>query len=183
MKNKSYLKTPTYRLNMSKLEDCDIVLTRDYTLTSFGVRLATWAPYSHAAIFFEDSFIDATKKGIFSKNPQRITFSSKDDFCVLRLIDKNKLFGVNLTNLKNYIRNEIGNSYSTKDAVMVKLSALKGNGNLDEQFCSRLVARAYGSVGVQLVVDPDFCSPKDLMNSSLLFELKDVYEELSENDL
>jgi hypothetical protein len=37
-----------------------------------------------------------------------------------------------------------------------------------KQFCSRLVARAYASVGVQLVPDKDYCTPEDLRVSPLL---------------
>jgi hypothetical protein len=50
-------------------------------------------------------------------------------------------------------------------------------------FCSRLVARAYAAAGIQLVHDPDYCSPDDLRVSSLLVEVPDMLEVVSEREL
>jgi hypothetical protein len=40
-----------------------------------------------------------------------------------------------------------------------------------KQFCSRLVAQAFASIGKILVGDPNFCSPEDVKNSPLLIEI------------
>ncbi|MEE9374832.1 MAG: hypothetical protein V3V04_00700, partial [Rhizobiaceae bacterium] len=51
------------------------------------------------------------------------------------------------------------------------------------EFCSRLIARAYQSVGVQLVPDYDYCSPEDLRKSPLLIELPDVSESITADEI
>jgi hypothetical protein len=52
-----------------------------------------------------------------------------------------------------------------------------------QQFCSRLVARAYASAGITLVADHDYCTPEALRLSPLLIELDDMMEEVSEAEL
>jgi hypothetical protein len=46
-----------------------------------------------------------------------------------------------------------------------------------------LVARAYQSVGVQLVPDHDYCSPEDLRKSPLLVELSDFTETVTPEEI
>lgn len=41
-----------------------------------------------------------------------------------------------------------------------------------KQFYSRLAAQAYASAGIQLVDDPDYCSPAEMRNSTLLREVE-----------
>jgi hypothetical protein len=52
-----------------------------------------------------------------------------------------------------------------------------------QQFCSRLVARAYAHAGIQLVADEDYCTPDELRASPLLVELRDITETVSAEEL
>lgn len=81
----------------------------------------------------------------------------------------------------DFARSEIGTRYSKIDAAR---SVLVGSRPRNRQlFCSRLVARAYAHVGIQLVADADYCTPDELRWSPLLIELEDMTEPVSEEEI
>ncbi len=84
---------------------------------------------------------------------------------------KDKLLDDKLDFVISFIRERTGTSYSYAEAggSVVKLP-LRGN---DKEFCSRLVARAFSSVDVKLVNNPNFCTPDHLKKSPLLQTVAD----------
>lgn len=65
---------------------------------------------------------------------------------------------VRLNAIIDLARSEIGTQYFKAEAIRTVLGGSKPRSR--RQFCSRLVARAFAARGVQLVGDPDYCSPR-----------------------
>ena len=80
-----------------------------------------------------------------------------------------------------YARSEIGTRYSKIEAARTVMGGPRPRSR--QMFCSRLVARSYATAGIQLVADPDYCSPDDLRLSPLLFEVPDMLEVVTGREL
>lgn len=159
------------RIDIDKLQPGDIILTANMTKAGKAVRLASRGAVSHAMICVQHgSIIDSTADGVQSWNLQREFFSDNEEIFGFRLRDA--LPPVVVARVVDFARSEIGTRYSKAEAARSVLGGPKPRNN--RQFCSRLVARAYASVGVQLVPDQDYCTPEDLRNSPLLEEIGDL---------
>lgn len=170
-----------YVLNEKKLEPLDIILTKNKKLTSKGIRLLTQGDYSHALIYMSSfSAIEATREGrVFSENVQRLIFDGLDECKVIRY--KKQLTEEQSEKIAYYARSQVTTLYSIKEAIRVKSLRKKDVCAIERtQFCSRLVAQAYFCAGLDLTHNPDYCSPQDLNNSNLLFEVKDVLREATD---
>jgi Permuted papain-like amidase enzyme, YaeF/YiiX, C92 family len=168
------------RVNGDVLKAGDIVLTASRSKLSKGIRLATKGTVSHAMICVEHwSVIDSTADGVHSKNLQREIFEDDEEVSVFRLragLDSQKA-----RQIVNFARSEIGTRYSTREAVRTIVARTKPRNG--REFCSRLVARAYSSVCIELVRDPDYCTPDELRRSTLLDEIHGVTEDVSQEEL
>jgi uncharacterized protein YycO len=173
--------TQKYILNYQELKIGDIILESGKKIHSKMIQNHTKSHYSHAMICVDhNSIIHATLKGVFSLNPQRKLVDNIDEFKVLRL--ENKINKNQVQKIENFLRLQIGISYSKSDALYVALSNKEKKAN-NKQFCSRLVAQAYNNIGIKLVEDIDFCSPADIENSTLLYEVKKMVRECSQADI
>lgn len=176
--------SPLYVLDLDLLEPGDIILTREKTVTSIAVRTSTLGTYSHAIICVSnDSAIESTVDGkVFSLNTQRLVFHKKNDCIVLRsktLLSKNQLL-----NMDRFLRLKTATPYSIKEAVKVPINKNTLNiANDSKQFCSRLVAQAYSHIGINLVKNPDYCSPSDLGLSNHLMIVPNAIRLATQNDI
>lgn len=153
------------RLNDAVLRPGDIVLTTTTAAVSKAIRVVTGSDISHAMVCVEDySIIDATGEGVHARNTQRLFFEEGCSIYVLRLRDG--ISDAQLAAVRTYMRAHIGTQYSTKEAMLTVLGGARQWSK--KQFCSRLVAQAFASAGIQLVPDPNFCSPANLKDSRLL---------------
>lgn len=160
----------SYILNLDKLRMGDVILSSGSAKVSKAIMLATNSKYSHAMLYVGNSIIHADGSGIFSINPQRQIYKSKKDILVLRF--KESISDEKILAVCQYARTLIGSLYSTKEATLTKLYAnTKKTTANREQFCSRLVAQCYESIGYKIVNNPDYCSPEDIRKSSYLFEV------------
>ena len=130
-----------YIINRFKLEPCDIILTSDKTFSSKGIRLATLGKYSHAAIYVGGTIIEATLKGVFSKNTQRIIFDKENQVAVFR--SKKPLSEIEVKKICEYARAQVGSLYTIPEAITIRARSMLGILETRKQFCSRLVAKAY----------------------------------------
>jgi hypothetical protein len=167
------------KLREEALKTGDIILTTTTAAVSKAIRLATKSDISHAMIYVHDhSVIDATAEGVQARSTQRLFF---EDYCsvhVLRL--RRDLPADQVKAVCNYVRAQVGAQYATKEALR---TALRGARQWTrKQFCSRLVAQAYASVGLMLVDDPNFCSPAELKDSPLLIEVQNATVAVSAED-
>jgi Permuted papain-like amidase enzyme, YaeF/YiiX, C92 family len=149
----------------------DIVPTTTTAAVSKAIRAATGSDISHGMVCIEDrSVIDATGEGVHARNTQRLFFEEECSIYVLRLRDG--FSDHQLAVVRTYMRGHIGTEYSTKEAMLTALGG--GHKWSNKQFCSRLVAQAFASAGIQLVADLNFCSPANLKDSPLLASVADA---------
>lgn len=161
------------RIKFDRLEPGDIVLTASGSKTGKAIRAITRGLVSHAMICVQHgSVIDSTSDGVQARNLQREFFEDHEEVFVLRL--KAALPPAKMARVVDFARSEIGTRYSIIEAARSVLAL--GKPRNEQQFCSRLVARAYASVGIELVKDQDYCTPENLRVSPLLAELDDVTE-------
>lgn len=170
---------------MKKLHDDvlavgDIILTTTNKLDSKAIRRIIKSDISHAMIYVDRfSVIDATGEGVQARNTQRIFFSEDCAIHVLR--PKVALSRREAEVVCDFARLRIGTEYSKREAAATIIGGL--NSWSAKQFCSRLVAQAYASIGRQLVRDPNFCSPADIKNSHLLEEIADATEPVTDHEI
>lgn len=170
----------TRRIRVESLERGDIVLTAGPGKVSKVIRRASKGDVSHAMICVQNgSIIDSTDFGVQAHNIQRELYGPDDHVVVLRL--REPLSDVRLAAVIDFARSEIGTRYSKVEAARSVMGGPKPRTR--QLFCSRLVARAYAYAGVTLVSDPDYCTPEELRQSSLLIELSDMTESVSEAEL
>lgn len=168
------------RLRDDALQVGDIVLTTSAKLDSKAIRKFTKSDISHAMLYVDAcSVIDATGEGVHARNTQRMFFP--DDCAVHVLRPKVALPRTELDMICTFVRGRVGTEYSKREAVS---TALGGRDTWStKQFCSRLVAQAYAAVGVELVLDPNYCSPEDLKNSSLLRLVSEATELVTDHEV
>lgn len=164
------------RIDIDMLRPGDIILTASRTKAGKFVRVVSKGIVSHAMICVQHgSIIDSTADGVQAWNLQREFF--RDDEAVFAFRLRDPLSEVDMARVVDFARSEIGARYSKMEAARSVLGGSKPRGS--RQFCSRLVARAYGSAGIHLVPDQDYCTPEDLRTSPLLVELVDVTQPVS----
>lgn len=165
---------------VERLQPGDIVLTATPGKVGKVVRHATKGEVSHAMICVQHgSTIDSTDGGVQASNIQRELYGAEDTVIVLRLREPPDQFA--LQAIVEFARSEIGTRYSKIEAARTVTGGPKPRSK--QMFCSRLVARAYAVAGIQLVPDPDYCSPDDLRVSPLLVEVPDMLEVVGEREL
>lgn len=122
--------------------------------------------------------IDATGEGVHARNVQRILRDDKRAVHVLRLKQTPEPSDVRA--ICEYVRQRIGTSYSKRE-----VKTVIGGSEIwsRKQFCSRLVAQAYASHGYQLVDDPNYCSPDEILQSDLLEEVLDCTRPATSDDI
>lgn len=168
------------KLRESALEIGDIILTTTNAPVSKAIRTYTKSEISHAMIYVDDySVIDATDEGVHARNTQRIFFDDDCAIHVLRL--KTPLPQSGMKAVCNFVRSSVGTEYSIREAVLTAMGG--GKSWTRKQFCSRLVAQAYASVGRTLVADPNFCSPEELKNSPLVVEVDVATQAISDQEV
>ncbi|WP_422059571.1 YiiX/YebB-like N1pC/P60 family cysteine hydrolase [Sphingopyxis sp.] len=171
---------PLRRVKVEALQPGDIVLTATSGKISRLVRRASKGMVSHAMICVQHgSTIDSTDDGVQASNIQRELYDADDYVAVLRLRDP--LSDIGLHRLIDFARSEVGTSYSKVEAARTVMGGPKPRTR--KMFCSRLVARAYAAAGIPLVMDPDYCTPEELRTSSLLCEVADILQDVSEAEL
>jgi uncharacterized protein YehS (DUF1456 family) len=170
------------RINVDVLRRGDVILSTTNEKISKIVRAGIDSDVSHAMICVAPSSVmDSTGNGVHSRNPQKIFF--EDDCAVYILRLKEKANDQTISKVINYIRSETATPYAKREAV-VSATLLKGLAKGGrKQFCSRLVARAYASAGIELHPNPDFCNPDDLKHSPALEIVENALIEVSEEEI
>jgi hypothetical protein len=153
----------------------DIVLTTTPEPMSNTIRNFTGSDISHAMICVGmSSVIDSTGDGVHARNLGRIILEPGCAGHVLRPVKP--LPADEMRSVLSFARAAVGTRYTMTGAAK---SVLAGFVAGRRQYCSRLVAQAYRSAGVNLVSDADFCHPGELLKSGALVELPDVLRKLS----
>lgn len=168
------------RIKIEMLQAGDIILTASNTKTGKALRIATRGKVSHAMIVVQHaSVIDSTSDGVQARNLQREFFKEDEDVYVFRL--RTTLPPLTMARVVDFARSQIGTRYSKSEAVRSVVAIHKPRNK--RHFCSRLVARAYGSVDLRLVQDEDYCTPEELRISPLLDELVNATEPVTPDEI
>lgn len=158
------------------LQPGDILLTTSQEARSWSVRTGTKSDISHAMLYVANSsVIDSTSDGVHARNLQKVFY--EDDCAIYAFRPIKPLTVQQIRTIVRYARSVVGTKYAIVDAVR-SVTKPKVSGGA-RQFCSRLVARAYLEAGIQLVDNPDFCTPEQLKGSPLLQELISPAVEIS----
>lgn len=170
-----------YIIDINKIEPGDIILTRDDSPLSQFIRRLSKSNFSHARLHVGAfSCIESDGRGVQAQNMQRVLFENRDDVKLLRLASDNKNL---IANAIAFARQKVGTQYSTDEA---KLSLLKSKEKAKEpnrQFCTRFVSQSFLSAGVNLVDNPDYCNPEELLKSDKLIEVSDFLREATDNEV
>lgn len=166
-------------INTAALKKGDIVLTTSTHIESLLIKIGTLSDISHAMVCVSrTSVMDSTGEGVQARNVQKMFYPESCSIYILRL--KKPIPESKVKKVINYIRSETGTPYTLGEAVLAVGKTGRGSNN---QYCSRLVARAYASVGVELVKNPDFCTPADLKRSALLEAQKNPSVKISQEQI
>ena len=167
------------RLDTSRLEKGDIILTTSQEVVSKVIRKKTKSDISHAMLYVaHGSVMDSTGDGVQARNIQKMFYPDTCAIHVYRSIIRPD--EAVLDRIVKYVRSETGAPYAKFEAAR---SAFKPPSKAsDHQFCSRLVARAYEEAGLPLTANADYTTPADLQRSRELVEITAVVIEVSEEE-
>lgn len=170
-----------YLIEINKLLPGDIFLTTQKHIVSKAIKVVTASDYSHALLHVGDgSYIHSDGDGVHAGNVQRLLFKDERYVRVLRIredIDR-KLVNAACA----FARREVGKQYSVRDAINTK-NPLSKKTNTNRQFCSRLVAQSFESVGLCLVDNSCYCSPRELEDSDLTILVSDCVRMASDAEI
>lgn len=171
-----------YIIEKDKLEIGDIILIKSESRISQMVRRLTGSQYSHAILYVGiSSIIDSDGYGVQSNNLQRLLIEKEEDTIVLRIKDNEKK--QSFINVEFFARQKIGTEYSTEEAKIASIAKELQAKEPNRQFCTRFIAQAYDSSGIQLVDNPDYCVPEDILKSPKLVVIKDVLRKASKMEI
>lgn len=172
-----------WSFNRDVVKRGDVLFTRS-KFVGTGIAKATNGRFGHVMLYLDSMIIHADTKGVWSKKPQRILMNDPSRLAAYRL--KNALSEDDLQRVESYARSRVGSLYSIPQAVQSlqqRQGTITARFLLDRQFCSRLVAQSFAEVGVNLVADFDFCTPNEISESTLLYELPHAVKPASATDL
>lgn len=174
------METKNYLIDYTRLKLGDILLTAEDTKSSKAIRKATKSDFSHAMInVAQGGCIHALPDGgVQSVNLQRILFSDPKHVKVLRVTTAPSESDLQM--LCDYARTQIGKQYSVRDAAF---SGAKGKRVSNRQYCSRLVAESYAYARINLVENPQYCTPGDLDKSKILEKVEVTVREATPKEV
>lgn len=168
------------RINYTSLKRGDIIFTTSPEPVSKLIRGVTKSDISHAMLYVsETSALESTGDGVHSLNLQKKFY---DDSCAIyALRPKIPLTEEQLNQVIGYARSAIGTPYSMFEAARSVTGTSRSGSR--KQFCSRFVARAYAAADVNLVKNPDFCTPEDVLASHLLSLIPHTTDKISDEEI
>jgi len=166
-------------ININMLNVCDIVLTTSTAFQSKAIRFGINSDISHAMICVSrGSVIDSTSEGVHSRNVQRLFYDESCSIYIMRL--KKQLSEDEESKVIKYIRTQIGIPYGIKEAFKSISNPSSKGSNL--QFCSRLAARAFAAIEVNISDNPDYCTPAQIKKSPHFFEVPNAFITVTEEE-
>lgn len=172
-----------YIFDLSKIQEGDILLLNTDPRFSKIMKSKTGSIYHHAMLYTgTSSHIHSDKgPGVQAENTSRMLFDSPQSAIALRL-KKNKDFHF-ISKIVDVARTKIGTEYSVEEAKRTVQTDIEDDFDANRQFCTRFVAQAYAEGGVNIVEDPNYCTPFDLTNSADLVVINDVLKIASDDQV
>lgn len=169
------IKSGKISISSSNLKVGDIILTTAKHIFSSVIRAATKSDISHAMVYVgNDEIIHSNGSGVHSLHISDVTVPVGKSFYIRRLPVEMSI--EEQVYLSVFLRGKIGYEYDIAEAIKSSgISHGRKPGDFSrKQFCSRLVAQAYESIGWRIVKDPNFCSPQELKISKDLVEVAPI---------
>ena len=172
-----------YIIDLDKIQFGDIILIRTNDRTCERIREFSNSNFSHALIYKGNvSCLESNAFGVQSVNPQRLAFKNLDDAIALRLKNEKKI-----EQLKDGLANaskKIGMGYASRHELMKSyVKSLESAKEGKRQFCTRFVAQVYEESGNKIVENSDYCSPKDIEDSTSLYKVEDILKEGTKQEI
>lgn len=167
------------KIDTRKLKKGDIILSTSTKPQSKAIRFFTDSDISHAMLYVANaSVMDSTGEGVHARNIEKMFY---DDSCAIYAFRPvADIPDEALEKVVAYVRAETGSPYALAESMVSPfMPKVRGGAN---QFCSRLVARAYASVGLVITDNPEFATPADIQRSPFLKEIADVVLEVSADE-
>ncbi|MBX8548949.1 hypothetical protein K5D68_05035 [Pseudomonas cichorii] len=167
------------RIDTSKLKRGDIILSTSPEKLSAIIKRFTNSDISHAMIYVADgSVMDSTGDGVQARNIQKMSYPDECALYVYRV--KNEISADEAKRVISYVRRETGAPYDSVAAGKA-ISKPRDQGSKN-QFCSRLIARAYAEIGINLTDNPNYATPAQLKLSEFLKPVEDAVITFSEDE-
>ncbi|WP_294307362.1 YiiX/YebB-like N1pC/P60 family cysteine hydrolase [uncultured Chryseobacterium sp.] len=163
-----------YIFDLNKIQEGDILLLNSDPRLSAIMKDKTGSVYHHAMLYTGgSSHIHSNKgPGVQAENTRRMLFNNIEDAIALRL--RNPKDDYLIRQIIDRARTKIGTEYSGEEAKRTVQGHSESDFDPNRQFCTRFVAQAYAEGGVDIVKDPNYCTPFDLTNSEALLVIDDV---------
>lgn len=169
-----------YIFNPSVLKKGDILLINTYN-ERMHARMNS--PYDHVALYAGDAFIMESEGGGVALNHLfSYGFQDLNDAVVLRSVcDSDWIREGVIFCAKRIMGMEFGSMEAGRVPELAdkEIPAISNN----RMFCSRLVAQSYDKMGVQLVKNPDYCTPASFLESEALVRVENALMLATEDDL
>lgn len=173
------MKKERYIIQQEKLEIGDVIFTSEKSFISWFVRLVTFSKFSHVMLYVNGTSIHSVNGGVYSKNLQRLLFKNPKHVKIFR--PKRKLDATEKLKICEYARNKVLSVYALTETINVVIPFT--NVASKKQFCSRLVAQSFKAAGINLVENPNYCSPKQIMKSNFFHEAPDLIKVANEQEI
>ncbi|MGC1067919.1 YiiX/YebB-like N1pC/P60 family cysteine hydrolase [Pantoea agglomerans] len=173
------MKKERYIIQQEKLEIGDVIFTSEKSFISWFVRLVTFSKFSHVMLYVNGTSIHSVNGGVYSKNLQRLLFNNPKHVKIFR--PKRKLDATEKLKICEYARNKVLSVYALTETINVVIPFT--NVASKKQFCSRLVAQSFKAAGINLVENPNYCSPKQIMKSNFFHEAPDLIKVANEQEI
>lgn len=161
-----------YVFNTSVLKKGDILLINTYDERMHRLQNSQ---HDHAALYAGDaSIIESDGCGVTLNHIFSYGFKSPDDAIVLRCISDSELIREGVV---FYARTAMGMEFGPDEAKRVREYESTNNpAEKNRMFCSRLVAKSYEIMGVQLVQNSNYCPPASFLKSNKLIRVENALE-------
>ena len=159
-----------YVFDTSVLKKGDVLLINTY---NERMHLLMKSQYDHVALYAGDAFImESDGGGVVLNHIFSYGFKEVDDAIVLRCKSDSELIREGVV---FYARSTMGMEFGSLEARKVpKYEATEKPAESNRMFCSRLVALSYDKMGVNLVPNPNYCTPASFMDSDKLVRVYDA---------
>lgn len=159
-----------YIFDTSVLKKGDILLINTH---NERMHLLMKSQYDHVALYAGDAFImESDGGGVVLNHIFSYGFKKVDDAIVLRCKSDSELIREGVV---FYARSTMGMEFGSLEARKVpKYEATEKPAESNRMFCSRLVALSYDKMGVNLVPNPNYCTPASFMDSDKLVRVYDA---------
>lgn len=168
-----------YIFDFTKIQTGDILLLNVDPRLSAIMKDKTGSVYHHAILYTGgSSHIHSNKgPGVQAENTRRMLFESNEAAIALRAKDlEDPNF---IRDVVDIARTKVGTEYSMDEARRTVQEHTETYFDPNRQFCTRFVAQAYAEAGLQIVDDPNYCTPFDLTSSEKMVVVNDVLTEAS----